>query len=155
MRYQLDPTNDRTYVEVDLASDSAADFEFSKSSDFVPLTAANFALTPAQSVADIANGAALTDAKVQTAAGAPTEYSYTNVKGASYSSYESFYMGVSGFSVIAAEDLNLSSTSDELRLFEPGLTVTRSAGAETFQVGTGAADPLSSRSDHRRHHQRL
>ena len=47
----------------------------------VPLTAANFALTPTQSTAALANGAALTYTQVTTAAGAPTEYAYSNVQG--------------------------------------------------------------------------
>jgi Peptidase M10 serralysin C terminal len=145
VRYQLDPTRNVTYVEADLASDAGnltPDFEI-EIMGLVPLTAANFALTAAQSVADIASGAALTDAKVQTPAGAPTEYAYTNVKGQSYSSYESFYGSFGGFTVLEAEDLNLSSTADELRLYQPSLTVTRGGGAETLQVGTGTADPLS------------
>ena len=155
VRYQFNPATNTTSVQVDLAGNSTADFQFSIMG-LVPLTAANFALTPAQSAADIANGAALADTKVQTAAGAPAEYAYANVKGRSYSSYESFYGSSGGFSVIPAEDLNLSSTSDELRLFEPSLTVTRGGGAETLQVGARRrSGHLSSRPDDRRHHQRL
>ena len=142
VRYQLDPAGDITYVEFDLAGDSTADFTL-WIVGLVPLTAANFALTPAQSVADLANGAALVDTKVQTPAGGMGETAYTNVKGQSYSSYESFWASIGGYAVVAAEDLNLSSTTDELRLFEPSLTVSRSGGAETIQYGTGAADPLS------------
>jgi Peptidase M10 serralysin C terminal len=138
VRYQLDPAADRTYVQADLVGDSSADFEIILSG-LTPLSASNFALTPAQSVADIANGAALTETKVQTVSGAPTEYVYTNVKGRSYSSYESFYGGT-GYENIAAEDLNLSSTADHFVLYSANLTLTRGGGAERFQVGTGAAD---------------
>ena len=109
----------------------------------MPLTAANFALTAAQSTTDIANGAALTDTKVQTPTGAPLEYAYTNVKGKSYSSYEAFDVVTGGFLMLGAEDLNLSSTKDQLLLFDPGMTVTRGGGAETLQVGTAAADTVT------------
>ena len=121
---------------------TAPDFEIVLAG-LVPLTAANFALTAAQSATDMANGAALTETKVQTPTGGMTEYAYNNVNGKSYSSYVSFQVADDGFTVVGAEDLNLSSTKDELRLYDPGLTVTRGGGAETLQLGTGAADPLS------------
>jgi hypothetical protein len=60
----------------------------------------------------------------------------------SYSSYESFYGALNGFNGVAAQVLNLSSTDDELRLYDPSITVTRGGGAETVQVGKGA-DPFS------------
>ena len=145
VRYQLNPATDQTFVEADLAGDSGnytPDFEIALAG-LVPLTAANFALTAAQSATDMANGAALTETKVQTPTGGMTEYAYNNVNGKSYSSYVSFQVGDDGFTVVGAEDLNLSSTKDELRLYDPGLTVTRGGGAETLQVGTGAADPLT------------
>lgn len=41
------------------------------------------------------------------------------------------------------DDLNLSSTANELVLSAPNLTVTRGAGSESLQIGAGAADPLS------------
>jgi len=72
VRYQLNPTNDRTYVEAALAGDTSADFTITLSGLFA-LTAANFALTASQSSADLADGAALTYSRVQTAAGAPTD----------------------------------------------------------------------------------
>jgi hypothetical protein len=127
VRYQLNPTSDTTTVQAALAG-------------LVPLTAANFALTPSQSSADLAAGAALTYSKVQTAVGAPTEYAYSNVQGRAYTSYQSFYG--SGYENLAADDLNLSSTANELALYDPSLTVTRGAGSESLQVGTGS-DPLS------------
>jgi hypothetical protein len=144
VRYELDPALDETLVEADLAGDVGTlnpDFEV-VIQGLVPLTAANFALTPAKSATDLANGAALTETKVKTPAGAPAEYAYANVQGESYSSYESFLVGVNGFNLVGADDLNLSSTTDELCLYDPGLTVTRGGGTETLQVGTGAADPL-------------
>jgi hypothetical protein len=145
VRYQLDPALDETLVEADLAGDVGTlypDFEV-VIQGLVPLTAANFALTPAKSVTDLADGAALTETKVKTPAGAPAEYAYANVQGESYSSYESFLVSANGFTLVGADDLNLSSTTDELCLYAPGLTVTRGGGAETLQVGTGAADPLT------------
>jgi Right handed beta helix region/Peptidase M10 serralysin C terminal len=149
VRYQLDPALDETFVEADLASDAGnatPDFEIVLLGLY-NLTAANFALTPTQSATDLANGAALTETKVKTPTGGMAEYAYTNVngsyQGSSYSSYESFEVNDGGFTVVGADDLNLSSTSDELRLFDPGLTVTRGGGADTLQLGTGAADPLA------------
>ncbi len=144
VRYQLNPATNQTFVEVDLAGDSGnywPDFEI-VISGLMPLTAANFALTAAQSTTDITNGAALVDTKVQTPTGAPLEYAYTNVKGTAYSSYEAFDVVTGGVVVLGAEDLNLSSTKDQLLLFDPGMTVTRGGSAETLQVGTGAADTV-------------
>jgi hypothetical protein len=138
VRYQQDPTTGVTYVQAALAGDIFADFTITIEG-LVSLTAANFALTPAQSSADLAAGAALTDSKVQTAAGAPTEYAYSNVQGQAYTSYESF----SGSSGLAADDLNLSTTANALVLYASGMTVTRGGGSESLQIGTGAADPLT------------
>jgi hypothetical protein len=140
VRYQLDTTNNVTTVQAALAGDPFADFTITLQG-LVPLTAANFALTPSQSSADMAAGAALTYSKVSTAAGAPTEYAYSNVQGRAYASYQSFYG--SGFANLAADNLNLSSSANELVLYDPSLTVTRGGGSETLQVGTGGADPLS------------
>ena len=90
VRYQLNPTNDTTLVQAALAGDPTADFSITLAG-LVPLTAANFALTPSQSSADLANGAALSFKKVTTVAGAATEYAYSNVQGRAYTSYQSFY----------------------------------------------------------------
>ena len=140
VRYQLDPTNNVTTVQAALAGDPFVDFTITLQG-LVPLTAANFALTASQSSADLANGAALTYSKVSTVAGAPTEYAYSNVQGRAYTSYQSFYG--SGFANLAADNLNLSSSANELVLFAPSSTVTRGGGSETLQVGTGGADPLT------------
>ena len=77
----------------------------------------------------------MTYSKVQTAAGAPTEYAYSNVQGRAYTSYESFYG--SGYDDLAADDLNLSSTANELVLYDPSLTVTRGGGSEISAGGDG------------------
>ena len=135
VRYQLNPTNNTTTVQTALAGDPSADFTITLAG-LAPLTAANFALTPSQSSADLADGAALTYSRVQTAAGAPTEYAYANVQGRAYTSYESFNTG------LTADDLNLSSSANELVLYSPSLTVTRGGGSERLQAGTGS-DPLS------------
>ncbi len=140
VRYQLNPSNDSTTVQAALAGDPWADFTLTLSLGLAPLTAANFALTPSQSSADLADGAALTHSKVSTAAGAPTEYAYSNVQGRAYTSYESFY-GAD----LAADDLNLSSTANELALYDPSQTVTRGAGSETLQVAGMGSDPLTYR----------
>ena len=139
MRYQLNPTNDTTTVQAALAGDTTADFTITLEG-LRPLTAANFALTPSQSSAALANGAALSYTKVTTAAGAPTEYAYSNVQGTAYTSYKSFYG--STYEDLAADDLNLSSNANKLVLYDPSQTVTRGGGSKSLQVGTGS-DPLT------------
>ena len=139
VRYQLNPTSDNTTVEAALAGDITADFTITLDG-LVPLTAANFALSSSQSTAALANGAALTYKQVTTATGAPTEYAYSNVQGRAYTTYESFYG--SGYENLEADDLNLSSSTNELMLYDPTQTVTRGGGAETLTVGTGG-DPLT------------
>ena len=138
VRYQQNPTTGVTYVQAALAGDISADFTITIEG-LVSLAAANFALTPAQSSADLAAGAALTHGKVQTAAGAPTEYTYSNVQGRAYTTYDSF----DGSSGVAADDLNLSTTANALVLYAPSMTVTRGGGSESLQIRTGGADPLS------------
>jgi hypothetical protein len=145
VRYQLNPqpnpANDTTTVQVALAGDATADLSITLVGGLTPLTAANFALTPSQSSADLANGAALTFKKITTAAGAPLEYAYANVQGKAFTSYESFYG--STYENLAADDLNLSSNANELVLYDPTQTVTRGGGAETLQVAGMGSDPLA------------
>jgi hypothetical protein len=143
VRYQLDPAKGVTYVEADLAGDAGnlyPDFTITLAG-LVTLTAANFALTPSQSSAAWVAGEALTYSKVKTAAGAPAEYAYSNVEGRAYTSYESFWG--SSFANLAADDLNLSSTANELILYDPSLTVARSAGSESLQPAGMGLDPLA------------
>ena len=149
VRYQLDPADDETVVEADLASDAGnptPDFEVVIQGLYT-LTSANFAQNPTQSATDLASGAAITETKVKTPTGGITEYAYANVQGSyqgnSYSSYDSFEVNDGGFTVVGADDLNLGSSGDELRLYDPGLTVTRGGSADALQLGTGAADPLA------------
>ena len=139
VRYQLNPTNDTTTVQAALAGDTTADFTITLEG-LKPLTAANFALTPTQSSTDLANGAALSHTKLTTAAGAPTEYAYSNVQSTAYTSYESFYG--SAYEDLAADDLNVSSNANKLVLYDPSQTVTRGGASESLQVGTGS-DPLT------------
>src|SRR6185437_7652212 len=109
----FNPAKDITYVQADLAGDAGnvtPDFTITLSG-LVPLTASNFALTSSQSSADLSYGAALTESKVKTATGAPAEYAYSNLEGRAYTSYESFYG--SGYQNLAADDLNLSATTNE------------------------------------------
>jgi Right handed beta helix region len=140
VRYQFNPAKNTTIVQAALAGDSTADFSITLTG-LTSLTAANFALTPSQSSADLANGAALSHKKVTTAAGAPTEYAYSNVQGKAYTSYESFYG--STYENLAADDLNLSSNSNELVLYDPSQTVTRGGGSEALQVAGMKSEPLS------------
>jgi hypothetical protein len=139
VRYQLNPTTGTTTVQAALAGDNTADFSITLYG-LRPLTAANFALTSAQSTDALANGAALSYTQVTTAAGTPTEYAYSNVKGRANTSYESFYG--STYEDLAADDLNLSSSENKLILYDPSQTVTRGGGSESLRVGTGS-DPLA------------
>jgi hypothetical protein len=141
VRYQLNPAKNDTIVQVALAGDPSADLTITLTGGVVSLTAANFARTPSQSSADLAAGAALTYSRVTTAAGAPIEYKYSNVPGKAYSSYVSVYG--SGYENLAADDLNLSSSANELELYDPSLTVTRGGGSEALQVAGIGSDPLS------------
>ena len=137
VRYQLDPARllSRPTWPATLALSTPISKWSSRGSCPSPPPTSPF--TPTQSSTDLANGAALTETKD------PGGYAYANVQGKSYSSYESFLVVVNGFILVGADDLNLSSTSDELCLYDPGLTVTRGGGAETLQVGTSAANPVT------------
>ena len=138
VRYQLDKTKNVTTVQVALAGDTSADLTITLMG-LLPLTAANFALTPAQSSADLAAGALATYSKVQTT-GAAIEYLHSNIAGKAYTSFESF--SGPGYDNLAANDLNLSSTADELLLYDPNQTVAKGAGVEFLETGTGQ-DSLS------------
>ena len=131
LRYQQDPTNNATYVEATLAGNSAPDL-YIQLGGLQTLTAANFALTAAQSATDFANGAALTVSRSETTTGGLV-YSYSNVRGRAYTSYQALY---SGSVNDLADDLNLSSTTNELDLHSPSLTIARGSGAETVTSGT-------------------
>ena len=131
LRYQQDPTKNATYVEATLAGNSAPDL-YIQLGGLQTLTAANFALTAAQSATDFANGAALTVSRSETTTGGLV-YSYSNVKGRAYTSYQALY---SGSVNDLADDLNLSSTTNELDLHSPSLTIARGSGAETVTSGT-------------------
>jgi hypothetical protein len=140
VRYQLNPTNSTTTVQVALAGDPLADFTLTLTG-LVPLTAANFALTPSQSSTDLTNGAALVYKRDPLVAGAPTEYEYSNVQGKAYTSYQSFYG--SGYENLETDDLNLSSNASELVLYDPNQTVTRGGGSEALQMAGLSSVPLS------------
>ena len=138
VRYQLN-SNNTTTVQAALAGDNTVDFSLTLQG-LKPLTAANFALTPAQSSADLTAGAAATETKVPTPAGAPSEYAYSSIQGQGYTSYGSFWG--STFGDLAADDLYLSTGANDLILFDPNLTITKGGGAESLQMGTGS-DSLS------------
>ena len=133
VRVQLDSANDTTLVQATLAGDTAPDFQI-QIAGLVPLTAANFALTSSQSQTDFANGAALAVSHVDS--GSALECLYANVKGKSYSSYSSFYS--QWFGGVGADDLYLNATSNQLDLYQNGLTLTRAAGAESLAIGSGS-----------------
>ena len=136
VRYEYVASANMTFIEANLAGDdnygSNPDF-FMRLSGNIPLTAANFALTTGQSTADMAAGAALSISSCLHSGNA-CELFYTNVTGRPYASYQSIQYA----SNVAADDLNLNSTSDEIDLFQNSATITRGAGAESFAIGTGA-----------------
>ena len=90
VRYQLDPTSNITTVQAALAGDTSADFTITLQG-LIPLTAANFALTRGPVLGRFGGRRGLDLQQGSTAAGAPTEYAYSNVQGRAYTSYESFY----------------------------------------------------------------
>jgi hypothetical protein len=124
VRYQLDPTNNQTLVEADLAGDSAPDLEI-RLSGLVNLSAAD-------SSADMAAGAALQVSQTARYGNATVE-SYTDVTGKSHTSYQAFYTSPA---VDVADDLNLSSTANELDLWGCNLTISRGSGTESLQAGS-------------------
>jgi hypothetical protein len=139
VRYQQDPTDNVTYVEADLAGDSgnvSPDLEIMLGG-LQTLTAANFALTAAQSTADLANGAALHVSESRVAGGGAV-YSYSNVKGEPYTTFQSFYSnGVTDL----ADDLNLSASADTLDLYGENLTIAKGSGTESLQAGVNTFSP--------------
>ena len=129
--YQQNPTNNTTMVEATLAGDTTPDLVI-QLSGLITLTAANFALTAQQSTTDLADGAALGMTSVRS--GDAFEYNYSNVKGRAYSSYA----GIKYNNGIAANDLNLSGSANELDLYESNASVTRGAFAESYAVATAS-----------------
>jgi hypothetical protein len=129
--YVQDAATDTTTVQATLAGDATPDLVFQIAGLFT-LTAANFALTSSQSKADLAAGAALSFSTLRS--GSANEYSYTNVQGRPYSSYQA----IDYASEVAADDLNLSGSSNEIDLFENNATITRGNSAESFAIGNGS-----------------
>ena len=136
VRYQYDAALNETLVQADVIGDSSADLEIRLMGD-INLTAANFALTAAQSAADLADGAALNVSTARYGEGA--EYSYTNVVGESYSSFQALY--TSGTTDVA-DNLNLSASANQLDLYASNLTISRGAGTESLTSGS-IAFPLA------------
>jgi hypothetical protein len=130
VRYEYDAALNETLVEADVVGDSSPDLEIRLTGD-VTLTAANFALTAAQSEADLADGAALDVSTTRYGEGA--KYSYTNVQGKSYSSFQALYTNPM---TDVADDLNLSATADQLNLYASNLTISRGAGTESLASGS-------------------
>ena len=136
VRYQYDAALNETFVEADVVGDSSADLEIRLAGD-INLTAANFALTAAQSTADLANGAAFNVSTARYGEGA--EYSYTNVVGESYSSFQALYTSAT---TDVADNLNLSATANQLDLYASNLTISRGAGTESL-TSASIAFPLA------------
>ena len=161
VRCQQNAAYDATDVLVSLAGDSTPTMKISIRG-LVTLTAANFALTAAQSQTDLTNGAALAVASASGSGYPLTEYLYTNVTGRNSSSYAAFYAR----NMLVADALNLSASTGEIDLFDTSgnansaVTVTRGNGQEsisaqgktlsmachakeTIQTGGGAANTFA------------
>ena len=132
VRYQQDPVNNRTYVEADLAGDASPDLYIALEG-VQTLTGANFALTSTQSASDLAAGAALSIKMTRTPIGSGFVYSYANVQGKGFSSFQTYY---SNSTAHVADELNFNSTTDELVLFARSLTLSR--GSNTKSLTSGA-----------------
>jgi serralysin len=131
VRYQQNTTTDTTTIQVAMAGDSSSDLTITING-LLTLTSDNFALTASQAASDFSAGAALSETSLRS--GSATEYTYSNVEGRSYSSYESF----ENANYVGAEVLNLSSTSDEVDPIQSGVTLTRGGSSETVAIGTGS-----------------
>jgi hypothetical protein len=136
VRYQYDAALNETLAEADVVGDSSADLEIRLTGD-INLTAGNFALTAAQSAADLADGAGLNVSGARVGVG--TEYSYTNVVGESYPSFQALYTSPD---TDAADNLNLSATANQLDLYASNLTISRGAGTDSLTSGS-IAFPLA------------
>jgi serralysin len=131
VNYVQDAADDKTLVEVALAGDTAPDMVIAIQG-LVNLTAANFALTSAQSAADLSAGAALS-VKRTVAAGGGFEYAYTNVQGRSYSSFEE--MDANSGALVGTQFDN-NGGSGTLNLSGNGLTVIEGAGLQSVLTGS-------------------
>ena len=131
MRCQQNAATNTTTIQATLAGDVAPDLVITISGLFT-LTAANFALTSAQSAANLAGGAALSTT-LAARSGSAFEYAYGNVQGKAYSSYTSVMYA----NAIAADNLNLSASSNQINLYENGATITRGSASESFAIGNG------------------
>ena len=90
VRYQQDPANNVTYVEAELAGDSSPDLSI-RSRGLQTLTAANFALTAAQSKSRPGGRRGSARTKIPPPAASATEYSYTNVTAGTTRRIEAIY----------------------------------------------------------------
>jgi hypothetical protein len=140
VRYQYDPTLNETLVQAELVGDTLAggknnpDLQINLVGD-VTLTAANFALTAAQSSADIAAGSALNMATVGKTS-APHELVYTNVQYRAYPSFaEIFPVGASLVTNEAAEAFDNTDGTGSLTLSAANATYTSGGSAHTVTVG--------------------
>ena len=131
VRYQQN-ANGTTSVQLALAGDKTADMQINIAGHLT-LTGANFALTDAQSQADMAAGAALSETAAPSTGWPLYECQYTNVQGHAYSSFASILSG----NYLVINDLNFSATSGEIDLFGPAnqpdtaLTIAKGGGGET------------------------
>ncbi len=150
MRYEYNASNNTTLVEANLAGDmnyGQIGAYQDKGPDLVirlagqvNLTAANFALTSAQSAADQRAGAALTVTKTTLSSGA-YELTYTNVQGRTYSSFDEIYSKSGMVAQVfnntgAGASVTMSGSSLIFNAGVSGETV-RTAGSETYAFSQG------------------
>ena len=141
VRYQQNASIGTTTIQVALAGDAAADMSIVIEALVTP-TAANFALTAAQSASAMANGAALALPTIAYGNNGALmrSYAYTGVRGRSFSSDTAVYSS----GALVADALNLSASKGELDLMSVAnvsagsVTVTRGNGQESM-TGQGSA----------------
>jgi hypothetical protein len=139
VRYQYNPTTNYTLVQAELVGNSIAgadnpDFQIQLYGNLT-LTAANFALTAAQSSADMAAGAALQLTAIGNTS-APHELVYTNVQHRPYSSFtEIFPVGPSIVANEAAEAFDNTDGTGSLTLSGAHVSYTGSGSSQAVTVG--------------------
>ena len=131
LNYVQNAATNITTIQATLAGDTKPDLVI-QMAGLINLTAANFALTQAQSTADMANGGSVC-VSLAARSGSAFNYAYSNVKGHAYTSYNAIEYA----NQVAVDDLNLSASSNQINLLENNATITRGSGTESFVIGNG------------------
>jgi len=120
-----------TIVQAKLAGDASADIQITLGGNYT-LSAANFALTPADSAA-VYSGVSKLSSSAK-GSGNAIQHSFSNVTGKSYNSYQS----VAVSQVVLADNYNMSASANQISVNGSNVTITRGSGAESIAAGTGS-----------------